>query len=75
MTDRKGRNPKLTLNRLAVSGSIILRTSFTSSLTLEPTSPAPTRMTMVFGDLLMAAAPFFTLGFPSAGAFRCVRLF
>ena len=39
----------LTFSRTAVSGSIIDRTSCTNWLTLDPTSPAPTRMTMLFG--------------------------
>src|SRR5690625_3303807 len=50
-----------TFNRPAVSGSIIVRTSFTSWLTLEPTCPAPARMTILFGDLLSPAVPFFVL--------------
>jgi hypothetical protein len=39
-----------TLSLLAVPGSIIARTSFTNWLTLGPTSPAPIRITMLFGD-------------------------
>lgn len=39
----------LTFNLTAVSGSIMVLTSCTSWLTLGPTSPAPTRMTMLFG--------------------------
>lgn len=41
----------LSFNRVAVPGSIIDRTSFTSWLTLGPTSPAPIRMTMLLGAL------------------------
>lgn len=50
-----------TFRRLAVSGSIIIRTSFTSWLTLGPTSEAPVRITMLFGDLFIDAAPFFEM--------------
>lgn len=46
----------LTFNRLAVSGSIMARTSFTSWPTLEPTSPAPMRMTMLLGSRLVVPA-------------------
>ena len=41
-----------TFNLLAVPGSIMCLTSLTSWLTLGPTSPAPIRITMLFGDLL-----------------------
>ena len=41
-----------TFSLLAVPGSIMFRTSFTSWLTLDPTSPAPMRMTMLLGALL-----------------------
>ena len=46
----------LTFSRLAVSGSIMARTSFTSWPTLEPTSPAPMRMTMLLGSRLVVPA-------------------
>jgi hypothetical protein len=59
-----------TFRRLAVSGSIIDRTSFTNWLTLDPTSPAPTRMTMLFGDLFIDADPALT---PAGADLRCVR--
>lgn len=54
-----------------MSGSIIVLTSFTSWLTLEPTSPAPIRITILFGAL-------FCPGFPAAAevsARKCVRFF
>ena len=38
-----------TRSRLAVCGSMTLLTSLTNCVTLEPTSPAPMRMTMLFG--------------------------
>lgn len=42
-----------TFSLLAVSGSIIARTSLASWVMLGPTSPAPIRMTMLLGDLFM----------------------
>ncbi len=43
-----------TFSLLAVSGSIIARTSLASCEMLDPTWPAPIRMTMLFGVLLVA---------------------
>jgi hypothetical protein len=63
----------LTFSRLAVSGSIIARTSLTSWPTLEPTSPAPIRITMLFGERLVVPA----LPGPVAASLTrtCVRFF
>lgn len=63
----------LTFSRLAVSGSIIARTSLTSWPTLEPTSPAPIRITMLFGERLVVPA----LPGPVAALLTrtCVRFF
>ncbi len=63
-----------TLSLLAVPGSIMLLTSLTSWLTLGPTSPAPIRMTMLFGVLFKEAllvGPFVA----PLRAPTCVRFF